>query len=474
VTDFAARVAEERLRLAAEDPEGEAEAVAPMTPELWDREQAAHPRPDLEPTEFRKLGFGTYRLSLPDRNARIEVSEVGTGREGTRAVLRIYAANPGVRSVPGTEGLIALEQTNLLAGTTRAGLARRLAERAPGVPWDTALEEVVVRVLQAEREPSPVLRLAGLPPRVDPGPRLDPILPADVPIIVFGAGGTGKSTLAAAAAVSVAAGVALIPGLIPRPAPALLLDWEEDEHVVRARIEAITNGANLPAFPPDLLYRRMAGQLADEADAVARVVAEEGIGLLVVDSVGAAMGTVGEGDQADSTNRMFNALRHLGGAALLVDHIAAENLERQTVRKPYGSVYKENRSRGTFQLTAEVAADGRSRVLVLRNAKPLSTRASLPPLAFLLTYAEGTITFAEAAAPDVSGRDETPRLSEKVASLLLHNGPSTVAFLAEHTEATTNTLRSVLSRLQGRGVVRCEQGEPGDPSVWFMREEERP
>jgi hypothetical protein len=473
VTDFAQRAIEERLRLADTDPGGEAEAVAPVVrPAEWDREIAAKPRTDLEPTEFRKLGFGTYRLSLPDRNARIEASEVGTGREGTRAVLRVYAASPGVRSVPGTDGLVAVEQTNLLAGTTRASLARRLSERAPGVPWDTALEQVAIRVLEAEREPSPVLRLAGLAPRVDPGPRLDPILPADVPIIVFGAGGTGKSTFAAAAAVSVASGAVVVPGLLPRRAPVLLLDWEEDEHVVRGRIDSIAKGAHLPAFPADLLYRRMAGRLADEADAVARVVAEEDVGLLVVDSVGAAMGTVGEGDQADSTNRLFNAIRHIGGTALLVDHIAAENLDRQTVRKPYGSVYKENRSRGTFQLTAEVAPDGRSRVLVLRNAKPLSTRAALPPFAFLLAYDGDTYTFEEASAPDVSGRDETPRLAEKVLSLLLHNSPTTVAFLSEHTEASAATLRSVLGRLRERGTVRVVPGPDGGPSLWSLPEEE--
>ncbi len=418
-------------------------------------------------TEFRQLGFGTYELTVPNKGIRIVLANVGRGREGARAEVSVFSSAPGARSIRTVPGLVMYEHLNLLSGSTRASLVKRVAERAGSVDldWAAVVDEIVHATLQLHTAGAPLVALADLPPRVDPGPRLDPILPAQTAIVLFGAGGTGKSTLAAAVGVSVASGIVVVPGWVPRKAPVLLLDWEEEDYIVKDRVAAIARGANLPVLPGDLLYRRMAGRLADEADTVARLVAEEGVGLLVVDSVGAAMGTVGEGDHADSANRLFDAVRHINTTALLVDHVSGENIGKRDVRKPYGSVYKENRSRGTFYVACTTVDDD-GRVLVVTNAKPLASRAQLAPVALRLSYDEATIAFSEATVPAPSDGERGPTLADRFANLLAHHGPSEAAFLAREAGTTPNNARNVLSRHRGR--FAAQPGPPGGKTLWSV------
>ena len=418
-------------------------------------------------TEFRQLGFGTYELTVPNKGIRLVLANVSKGREGTRAEVSVFSSAPGARSIRTVSGLVMYEHLNLLSGSTRASLVKRVAERAGSVDldWAAIVDEVVHATLQLHTAGAPVVALADLPPRVEPGPRIDPILPAQTAIVMFGAGGTGKSTLAAAVGVSVAAGVLVVPGWVPRKAPVLLLDWEGEDYIVKERVAAIARGANLPELPRDLLYRRMAGRLADEADTVARLVAEQDVGLLIVDSVGAAMGTVGEGDHADSANRLFDAVRHINTTALLVDHVSGENIGKRDVRKPYGSVYKENRSRGTFHVAC-TTVDNDGRVLVVTNAKPLASRAQLAPVGLRLSYDEGTIAFSEATVPTASDGERGPTLADRLANLLAHHGPSEAAFLAREAGTTPNNVRNVLSRHHGRFVA--QPGPPGGKTLWSL------
>jgi hypothetical protein len=257
----------------------------------------------------------------------------------------------------------------------------------------------------------------------------------------------------------------VVPGWTPRQAPVLLLDWEEEDYVVHQRVAAIARGADLPGLPRDLLYRRMAGRLADEADTVGRLVAEAGVGLLIIDSVGAAMGSVGEGDHADSANRLFDAVRHIDTTALLVDHISGENIGKRDVRKPYGSVYKENRSRGTFYVSC-TSADSESRVLVVANAKPLASRPQLPPAGLRLAYGAGTIRFSEERVPDAGGGDRPASLAVRMRNLLDHHGPSEVAFLAREAGTTPNAVRAVLGRHPDQFAP--QPGQPGGRTLWSL------
>ncbi len=421
-------------------------------------------------TDFRQLGFGTYELVVPGKGVRIVLANVTRTRDGLRAEVSAFSSAPGARTVPSVPGLVLYEHLNLLSGSTRASLVKRLSERAGSVDvdWAALVDECVHATLQAHSAGAPVVALADLPPRLDPGPRIDPILPAETAIILFGAGGTGKSTLAAAVGVSVASGAVVVPGWVPRKAPVLLLDWEEEDYIAKERAAAIARGAYLPEFPRDLLYRRMAGRLADEAEVVARLVAEHGIGLLVVDSVGAAMGSVGEGDQADSANRLFDAVRHIGTSTLLVDHVAGENISKRDVRKPYGSVYKENRSRGTFHVACTSVDDDASRVLVVANAKPLASRAQLAPVGLRLSYGADSIVFSEEVVPDAPGGDRGPTFAERLANLLAHHGPSEAAFLAREAGTTPNNVRNVLSRHKDLFLPR--PAPPGAPTVWALRD----
>lgn len=205
--------------------------------------------------------------------------------------------------------------------------------------------------------------LGTLPPRERPLYRLSPLLQDGKATVVFGAGSSGKSTLAKAIALAVATGRDVVPGWHPVQAPVLVLDWETDRDDWQEDVRSLAAGAGVP-MPGSIHYRRMVGTLESQVEPLAALVYAEHIGLVIVDSVEPAAGRVREGgDVSDTTHRLHDALALLGTTSLLLDHVNAAGAEQDsTTRKPYGSIYKENRARSVFMLRGD--PDSGDRLLV--------------------------------------------------------------------------------------------------------------
>jgi len=414
--------------------------------------------------ERKGLGYrDTYRDGIAFEASRI--------RE-TGGVLRAWLTAT-FQGPAGPNQVLTTQEVNLLSSRSRTELGRYLATRLSQVTagelhefrMDELLETFYLAVITAHTTGA-AFELVGGPDEPSAADRamiLQPIIWPGAPTSIFAPGGTGKSTLAAGVALSVQTGLEVIPGWIPElTCPVLVLDWEDDGSEWTRQLQAVARGVG--AFPPPLIhYRRMAGSLADQLEVVAAMVTQYGIGLVIVDSVEAACGSGRESEgYNERANRLFDALRELRVASLLLDHMAGADLQRDgATPKPYGGVFKLNRSRAVFELRAERDPDaGRIEISVVDSKR--NRRAKLPTqgLAMVMQdFEEGrarTIRYERClvSAPELV---RTLSQADQIATLL-RAGAMTTAAVAETLGVSANQTRVVLTRMADKGRVQRLDG----------------
>ena len=395
--------------------------------------------------EFAREGLG-YVLRVPELMTELGVDRITRRSDGVHGDLVVLCGLPGTRSY---DGQIHQARFNLSSSTARSTLAKVLESRAkaPEIDWFDLLEDLCRRVMAAEREGDPIEKIGALPVPLGETFRLDPVLPLDQVTILYGDGGTGKSTLATAIAVSINEGVAVIEHWIPRQAPVLYLDWEAGRIALNRRVRGVAMGAHVPRVVQiDYLNCRRRGPLHTFADDIARAVDREGYGLVVVDSVGMASGTGGDGGDANETAiRLFTAFGYLGTTVLAIDHINRSDADLPTKKsRPYGSVYKSNLARATFELrrSHESSAVG------IYHTKA-NDSALMPPQALTITYDEnGAISYERAGA--LSGELAAPLSKTAQIANVLRSGPLTSQEIAEEIESTKKEVEALLYKYKTR------------------------
>lgn len=401
---------------------------------------------------FTQQGLG-YTLSVPDMAIEIAVDRLTRTRGELHGELSVTCGLPGGRSA---DGHLHNARFNLSGGTTRGTLAKVLAKRAgtDDVDWEDLLEDFCRRVMAAEREGDPVIEVGALPVPIGESYRLAPLLPLGQTTILYGEGGTGKSTLSCLVAVAIQTGVSPLEGWIPRRAPVLYLDWEGGRDSINRRVRSVATGLRIPGIVTiRYLDCRRRGALYSFAEDIARMVDREGYGLVVVDSVGMASGTSSEGTDAnESAIRLFQAFGYIGTTILADDHVSkAETEATNRPARPYGSIYKTNLARATYELRRQKTADGSS-VLLLLNTKA-NDADTLPPQAIKVIHNDdGTIVYealddlpTEVAAAAGGRLTQADRLAS-----FLAEGHLTDEQLTELTDIPEKTVRTVLARHKTR------------------------
>jgi len=184
--------------------------------------------------------------------------------------------------------------------------------------------------------------------RPEPSYVVKPLVLGDVATILFAKEGTGKSTLAAAIALSAASGVPVFTGWeVAEPTPVLVLDWETSRADWNDHVARMAAGCDIPV-PRNIFYEPMARAITKDLRETEQLVKSHDAGLVVVDSVMMAS-PPGSGEAADSALELFRGLRELGVTSLLIDHLNKQTPSGEGAR-PYGSVYKPALARATFEL----------------------------------------------------------------------------------------------------------------------------
>jgi hypothetical protein len=285
-------------------------------------------------------------------------------------------------TAPGLERLIHLARVTLTGTRSRQELANHLAKRLPGpqMDWPELVEQASVRAIQAHRAGEPAILLREAPEPIDAGYLIKPLLVARQPTIWFGDGGTGKSLLALAAALTVHGDRADVLGVPPASQLRVAyLDWEYDPWEHRQRMRGLLRGGP----EPDLVYLRCYGSLREQVDRLRRVIREREIGYLVVDSVAAACG--GEPESAEIALGFFNALRALEVGALCIAH-TTKSIEAHD--RPFGSAFWHNMARSTWLFRREQELGGTGLKVGLYHKKANSGPLSVP-LGFEVRFDDG-------------------------------------------------------------------------------------
>ena len=203
--------------------------------------------------------------------------------------------------------------------------------------------------------------------------QLFPLLQRGQPTLIWGASDIGKSWLAVYVCALVEHGLTLS-GLTADLGRCLYVDYETSADAIGERVNAVKNGLG-DLIPPDwgLDYLPATSPLADWIDDLQRHVAKEKTDLVVIDSVGLAVG--GAFNEGEQVIQLFAAVRQLECTVMLVDHSGKG--EDAAERGAIGSSYKRHLARSMWELRRG-GDDGNAFEIGLFHRKSNNSRRSKP------------------------------------------------------------------------------------------------
>lgn len=408
-----------------------------------------------------------YLLRLDEISVVIEARQVRWEHGALYAVVSVRARLAGVRTIVGD--VVTEQRVNLSSDRGRKDVAAACADRGPGVDldWRGFLEDFSVRVLAAEREGKPFETVGRRPHRIDPGFLLAPYLPKGKAAVFYGPGGATKGYLAVAMCVSLATGVQILPGFVPQGIGSpLYLDWESDGWDIDERVKRVARGAGIEA--PEIAYRECVVPLVDQIEDVQRQVTNGHHDLLIVDSVGMALNPKREGGDAnESVRALYQALRPLGITAILIDHVVGAETKLGTrSSRPYGSVYKENLARNTYEVRPLKPVPGETGVRHITIRHPKANMSDhLPTIGLQVLFAEDAVRFEAEPVQQVPIEEENagggPTSTRNLIRAVLEAGHLTEAEIADEIGRKLDSV--------GRTLRRYSSTASSPDSRWFNR-----
>jgi hypothetical protein len=349
---------------------------------------------------------------------------------------------------------------NMTSTTARATLAKALTHRLESVAWPDILEQTCVKVLEAHRKGSPVLRLADVEDGVGVQWLLKPVLQRRQTSVLFGDADSGKSMIAAWWSVLLATGMPG-PALIPEKSSGILvLDYETDEYTWRDRLVQICSGMEI-AIPENIHYRYSSTPVANDIEDLADYVADLDIDFILIDSAAPA---VGDALSGEDTVNFFRSLRALGKTNLVIAHVAKEAKPQEI----YGSGHWRAQSRANYRVYASRSADTPDLGVILKNTKGNNARR-LKDLMYGIHFDEqySTISFKPGNVEDYAELDKTRSISQRLDSAL-KSGAKTTQELAQEMGADEQSIRTTLNRNKTRFTTFKNDGQ----SYWGIAHRE--
>lgn len=338
---------------------------------------------------------------------------------------------------------------NLSSTRARTDWIKRLLTQSPEYDWVNVIEIVCVRSIRGFREGKPSVWLDQVEFTEAIPPRLAPFIYQRQPTVLFGDGGSGKSTISLTIAVCVAAGIQLFYNY-PIQCSVLYLDWESDEETMSRRVAKLKNGLNINEHIP-LRYKRMNGLLADQIDELATEIAENDYKLVIVDAMAKATANAPEG--ATSALTMFDAMDSLEVDYLIIDHIDKASLRPgQGNGKPYGSIFKFNSARSVWFASTQ-GEPGESEIYVKLEQTKANDMTRSKPLPLRIQFGEDSTTIERVGWNDMpEDLQAKKKAGDQIIEVLTH-GALTIKEIAIKTGLTEPTAKTTLYRLLNKGFV---------------------
>lgn len=278
-----------------------------------------------------------YTFQWPDLGIEAVVDRLIEEKTDIRCELTVNSSHPtyGGRLYSG--------HLLLMGPNSRRDVRGQLLERFPELDWGGILEQLCLLARERYRRGEPVVDLLDVDPAQKSRFIYEPFILENGITILYGDGAAAKSNLALRWGVE----VSLQRGAV------LYLDWEDDAATHAERLRALMKGIGIEAPGYGVFYQRRSARIADSVREIRRVIAEKGISLVIVDSLGMA---AGDPNNSDLVIEAMRSCRALGVAVLAIHHLPKNAIDKS---KPFGTVYASNEARLTWlvEKTQEEEAD---------------------------------------------------------------------------------------------------------------------
>ena len=384
--------------------------------------------------QFQAIDEGRYRLVVPGC-ATFEIDRLRREGGHLKGELMVRCELPGATTF---DGVLDAANVNLSSSRVRSSHAKHLAERArtEDIPWADWLEELALRVLEAERTGQPAVLLNELPrPTADEALEVDglPLL-AGHPAFWFGDGGTAKSYLA----------LYVAGRLAERGLRVGLFDWELGGADHRNRLERLF-GEEMPTIH----YARCNRPLFFESDRLRRIVRDEDLNYLVFDSV--AFACDGPPEAAETASRYFQSLRQIGPVGSL--HVAHVSKSFEGAdQKPFGSVFWHNGARATWNVKLAEALPDEAIVSIALHNRKSNLGAKRPSIGFEFRFDDDRTHVSRVDLADVPDLAAGLSVRQRMA-LALRRGAMSPESLSEEIEAKLETVKRTSRRYKRQFTI---------------------
>lgn len=282
-------------------------------------------------------------------------------------------------------------------------------------------------------------------------------VPLNFPTVIYGDSGTMKTMLAEHLLLSVASGTKDWLGhKINRRTDALIIDFELDEDTQLRRLYDLAAGMGMKELPEGLEYMESAGHKTADVFAMALEHCKENrVGLVLIDSLGVAMGGDMEGakDVISFIRETIDQFRAIGTTAIIVDHQGklqmGENYQSKT---QYGSAFKKHLVRSVFQVEAR-EGDVDERRVTIRHKKT-NFGPLMDPFGAQINFEHNKITVLPDSLTQADLAEEATVNVSKRILLALEDGPMFPTELQESLGVTLKTVKNRLSDLKKSGKVQ--------------------
>ena len=332
--------------------------------------------------------------------------------------------------------------------------------RVEGPRWDDLIDDVCDRALNNQRTRLKPQIVGLQEPKLErPVYQVWPLLPSRQPTFIYGQGGIGKSWLALYLCALVDHGLTKN-GLDADLGNSLYVDWETDKATVEGRAWALKCGS--PDFDEGWGLRYFAAQspLVEWIDTLADYVATEQFDLVVIDSVGMALG--GDAGSDEKVIAFMTALRTLQATVLLIDHMTKGPDSEE--RGAFGSAYKKNQGRSMWEMRQ--AADGELTMGLYHRKTNLGRLG--PPVGLSLDIVENdnySIQSASFSRYDVTDDADLAKgvsAPIRIQAALQHGAMDLDGLCEVLPDIPPTTIKSGLSRMVKRGTLtRPDRGKYG-------------
>ncbi len=402
---------------------------------------------------------GVFTVKSPAHGLTIIFEQLYTQRGGIVAEISIAVGNTDLRSCI---------DLNLKSDSAQAKLAvglKSLCQAMPGeIPWKVLIPGACALVLKRYRQGAPLLHIDKDTTCEPLTFIVNPLVLKRKPTVIFADGGKGKSTLGLLAALLVSTGGSIV-GISAVKGRALYLDWEDSDDVHTRRTHALQAG-HPELIDAHVTYRRCTERLARMVHEVARIIQQEQITLLVVDSL---LMAAGGGSDAEATEQFFASLRVLDIATLIIGHTPKTLAEGQEIPTIYGSVFNSNLARSTWELRTEQEVGEDTAILGLFHRKRNLT-GKLPALGLKVHHLpDGSyIRYEPFDLNQTAEIEKALPLPNRIRNLLESDGvPRSSKEIAEELERPLASIKATLSNTRYKGIKWQMIGE-GREAKWTV------